>query len=240
MPDKKKVVFHWSSGKDSALALFRLLQKKEFQVDQLLTTINEHYQRVTMHGTPYPILQRQLDATGIDWSTVSIPKEASMDIYEERMNRVMSRVKENGYTYSAYGDIFLADLKKYRESEMEKMGMKTVFPLWQEDTRMLIDEFIDSGFKAIVVCANDTLGKKFLGREIDHSFIADLPNGIDPCGENGEFHTFCYDGPIFKQPIQFQLGEKIKRSYPDPSGKGLMDFWFIDIIDLEPFSKNKG
>lgn len=231
MPDKNTTVFHWSSGKDSALAFHYLQKNDSYQVNQLITTINEQYNRVTMHGTPLKLLERQVESIGIDHRLIELPQSPSMDEYEQQMKTAMLRLRQEGYTHAAFGDIFLEDLKSYREKEMESLGFQSVFPLWKKDTRALIKQFIDLGFKAVIVCANDQLGEKFLGRTIDQSFLDDLPSGIDPCGENGEFHTFCYDGPIFKTPIQFHLGEKIKRTYPNPSGEDSVDFWFIDLVE---------
>ncbi|MEO9484460.1 MAG: diphthine--ammonia ligase [Ekhidna sp.] len=225
-----KTVFHWSSGKDSALALYYLLQDSRYKVDKLITTINEHYGRVTMHGTPQALLEKQVESLGIDHDVIKLSQSASMEAYEQQMKESMNQLSSKGFTQSAFGDIFLEDLKSYREKEMNRFGFKTVFPLWKKNTSILIDEFLSLGFKAVIVCANDRLGERFLGRTIDQSFIEDLPVGIDPCGEHGEFHTFCYDGPIFKKPISFRLGEKTKRSYPNPSGDGEVDFWFQDLL----------
>ncbi|WP_370087241.1 diphthine--ammonia ligase [Ekhidna sp.] len=230
MLDKKKTVFHWSSGKDSALALHQLLQKEEIEVSHLVTTINQSLQRVTMHGTPVDLVKRQLASIDLPFSFIELPENPSMEVYEECMKDHMQKLKSEGITHAAFGDIFLEDLKAYRENEMKALGFDCQFPLWKKDTRTLIHEFIELGFKAITVCVNDELGSKFLGRQIDNEFLNNLPYSIDPCGENGEFHTFCYDGPIFKKPIEFKLGEKVKRSYPEPSGDGHVNFWFIDLM----------
>ncbi len=231
MPDNPKTVFHWSSGKDSALALYYLQQNSEFKINHLVTTVNQHYQRVTMHGIPIPLLERQIKAIDLSHSKIELPENTSMEIYEKSMKKAMNELFEQGFRYAAFGDIFLEDLKAYREREMHSFGFGTVFPLWKKDTNLLINEFIELGFKALVVCANEKMGKQFLGRTIDRAFIEELPEGIDPCGENGEFHTFCYDGPIFKEPVAFQRGETIKRSYPNPSGEGSVDFWYLDLTE---------
>lgn len=226
-----KTVFHWSSGKDSALALHYLLQDSSYTVDHLVTAINDHYGRVTMHGTPFSLVEKQIASLTINHSVIRLPESPTMEEYEKLMQNVMQTLSEQGYTHAAFGDIFLEDLKAYREKEMTQLGFESVFPLWLKNTTQLIDEFIDLGFKSVIVSANDELASDFLGETIDKKLIASLPKNIDPCGENGEFHTFCYDGPIFSRPIEFELGEKIKRSYPNPSGNGNVDFWFIDLID---------
>lgn len=229
----KKTVFNWSSGKDSAMALFHLQNDPNVKVSHLITTINKHHDRVTMHGTPVSLLKEQLRSLGLPYSLVELPESPSMEAYEVQIGNIMSSLKSNGIIYSAYGDIFLEDLKIYREKEMKKIGLECLFPIWKRSTTELIKEFIDLGFKAKIVCANDQLGTDFLGREIDYSFLSDLPVNIDPCGENGEFHTFCYDGPLFNSPIHFDLGEKVKRSYPNPVGDGTTDFWFVDLIQKD-------
>lgn len=229
MPDNNKTVFHWSSGKDSALALYYLQQDSEYKIDHLVTSVNQHYQRVTMHGTPISLLQKQIEAIGLTHSMIELPENPSMEEYEKCMGEAMNKLHQQGFRFASFGDIFLEDLKAYREREMESLDFKTIFPLWKKDTKSLITEFIRLGFKAVVVCANDAMGEQFLGRTIDQAFVDELPVGIDPCGENGEFHTFCYDGPIFRQPVPFGFGKKIKRSYPNPSGDGSVEFWFIDL-----------
>lgn len=230
MPDKKKTVFHWSSGKDSALALNVLLGNPSVEVSHLVTTINKPLQRVTMHGTPIRLLKKQLESIGLSFSFIELPESPSMEVYEKCMEDSLSKLKAQSINYAAFGDIFLEDLKNYRENEMKKLGFDCLFPIWKRDTRDLLHNFIDFGFKAITVCVNDVLGEDFLGREIDAEFINNLPSSVDPCGENGEFHTFCYDGPIFKDPVNFNLGEKVKRSYPNPAGDGEVNFWFVDLV----------
>ncbi|WP_462250506.1 Dph6-related ATP pyrophosphatase [Ekhidna sp.] len=230
MLNKNQTVFHWSSGKDSALALYYLLSDNAYAVNRLVTSINDHYDRVTMRGTPLTLLKKQVKEIGIELNTINLPRSPSMEDYEQYMRDAMHSLKSSGFTHAAFGDIFLEDLKNYREKEMAKFGLDTVFPIWEKDTKSLLEEFIALGFKAVIVSANARLGEEFLGRTIDNDFIKDLPSDIDPCGENGEFHTFCYDGPIFNKAVKFRLGEKIKRSYPNPTGDGTVDFWFIDLL----------
>ena len=154
-----------------------------------------------------------------------------MDEYNFTMTDQVEKLKAKGFTHAAFGDIFLEDLRFYREKQLAPFGIECVFPLWKKNTDVLIKEFIDSGFKAITVCVQgDKLGKEFVGREIDHSFVRDLPAGVDPCGENGEFHTFCYDGPIFKEAVPFSKGKKVLRSYPAPNNDTELSFWYQDLI----------
>lgn len=233
---KPKALFNWSSGKDSALALYKILKENQFEVACLLTSINEEYQRISMHGVHVSLLEQQASSIGIPLIKMEIPKEPSMEQYRDIMNKTMTGIKSQGITYSIFGDIFLEDLRKYREDQLSAIEMEAVFPLWKKDTTHLINEFLELGFKTIVTCVNETyLDKSFAGRIIDESFIRDLPKNVDPCGENGEFHTFTFDGPIFKNPIQFEVGEIVKKTYPKPKTEeskleGDYVFWFCDLI----------
>ncbi|KIC64514.1 Dph6-related ATP pyrophosphatase [Chryseobacterium taiwanense] len=233
---KPKAIFNWSSGKDSALALYKTLQEDQFEITSLLTSINQEFQRISMHGVHVSLLEKQAESLGFPLIKMEIPKEPSMEEYREIMNKTVSKIKSQGVTHSIFGDIFLEDLRKYREDQLQSIGMKGVFPLWKIDTTNLIHEFLDLGFKTIVTCVNETyLDKSFAGRIIDKDFIKDLPTNVDPCGENGEFHTFTFDGPIFKNPIQFEIGEIVKKTYPKPKTddneeNGEYVFWFCDLI----------
>ncbi|ASW75697.1 ATP-binding domain-containing protein [Chryseobacterium piperi] len=231
-----KALFNWSSGKDSALALYKILKSNTFEVTCLFTSINEEYQRISMHGVHVSLLEQQALSIGIPLIKMELPKEPSMEIYRELMNTKMNDMKSRGITYSIFGDIFLEDLRTYREEQLKAVGMEAVFPLWKENTTSLIHEFLNLGFKTIVTCVNETyLDKSFAGRIIDEQFLADLPKNVDPCGENGEFHTFTFDGPIFKNPIQFEVGEIVKKTYPKPKSEDNENddeyvFWFCDLI----------
>lgn len=226
---KHKTYFNWSSGKDSALALHYLLQDKNYSVDYLLTSVNAHHKRVSMHGLRIELLQQQLNAIGIPNGMVELPEHTTNAEYEKLMSKKVKQLKADGFEYSAFGDIFLEDLKKYREQQLQALNIKTIFPLWKKDTKQLIHKFIDLGYKAIVVCVNATLlDKSFTGRIIDKDFISDLPAGIDPCGENGEFHTFCFEGPVFKHPIKFSIGETVFKEYQNGGMKS--GFWFCDLL----------
>ena len=233
---KKKAIFNWSSGKDSALALYKTLKENKFEVTSLLTSINKEFQRISMHGVHVSLLEKQAEILELPLIKMELPKEPSMEEYRNIMSKTMSEIRQNGVTHSIFGDIFLEDLKKYREDQLQSIGMKGVFPLWKIDTQNLIKEFLDLGFKTIVTCVNETyLDKSFAGRIIDEDFLKDLPKNVDPCGENGEFHTFCFDGSIFKNPIEFEIGEIVKKTYPKPktdndNEEGEYVFWFCDLI----------
>lgn len=224
-----KTYFNWSSGKDSAMALYKLLKDESYKVDHLITSVNAHHNRVSMHGVRRALLEQQLNSIGIDHSTIELPEQPTNQQYEELMRGTVTRLKYAGFTHTAFGDIFLEDLRRYREQQLQPHGITAVFPLWKQDTRALIDEFIEQGFKAIVVCVNASLlPESFAGRMLDRDFINELPVGVDPCGENGEFHTFCFDGPVFKQPVQFYKGDTVYKEYQhngETSG-----FWFTDLL----------
>lgn len=235
-----KTYFNWSSGKDSALALYHLLQDETYSVEQLITTVNTHYNRVTMHGLRKALLIAQTEALGIKSSLIELPEMPSMDTYEDIMLKTVTTLKDDNFTHSAFGDIYLEDLKVYRENQLASQNIKAVFPLWKRDTKQLITEFLALGFKTIVVCANSKyFDQDFVGTIIDENFIDNLPEGVDPCGENGEFHTFCFDGPIFKNPIPFTIGEKVYREYNAPktndndickSDAETYGVWYCDLI----------
>ena len=239
---KKKALFNWSSGKDSALSLYKILQDPTFEIVSLLTSVNEKFERISMHGVRVSLLEAQAKSLGLPLTKMIIPEMPSMEVYEKVMENTLSKFKQEGVEYSIFGDIFLEDLRKYREDKLAIMGFKGVFPLWKEDTKALLEEFLSLGFKTIVVCVNEKyLDKSFVGRIIDATFISDLPKNVDVCGENGEFHTFTFDGPIFKNSIPFEIGEIVYRKYEQPkaSSKTACDtdntafnygFWYCDLI----------
>lgn len=216
------------------MALYRLQQDPRYSVDMLITTVNQHHNRVSMHGLRRELLLRQVSELNIPASTIELPEQPDMATYETMMGTALKSLKDEGFNHAAYGDLFLEDLKTYREKQMAEYGFKAIFPLWQKDSKTLLKEFIDQGFKAILVCVDaKKLDGSFAGRLIDESFLADLPESVDPCGENGEYHTFCYDGPIFKKPIPFRLGERVYREYDAPATGGdeaKAQFWFRDIL----------
>lgn len=233
---KPKALFNWSSGKDSALALYKTIQEDQYEIVTLLTSINEEFQRISMHGVHVSLLEQQASLLDIPLKKMELPKEPSMEEYQSIMNATMAEIKAQGITHSIFGDIFLEDLRQYREKQLNTIGMQAVFPLWKQSTYSLIQEFLKLGFKTIVTCVNGSyLDKSFAGRIIDQQFLDDLPENVDPCGENGEFHTFTFDGPIFKSPVEFEIGETVKKTYPKPKTtpedkEEEYIFWFCDLI----------
>ncbi len=234
---KSKTYFNWSSGKDSALALYHLLKDERYSVDELVTTVNSHYGRVSMHGLRNELLLAQTNALNIPARLIELPEMPNMEVYEQKMTETVSRLKSDGFTHSAFGDIFLEDLRKYREDQLAKEGFKAVFPIWNKNTKALLNEFLELGFKTIIVCANSKyFDEDFVGTTIDKNFIKNLPDGVDPCGENGEFHTFCFDGPIFKKQIDFTIGEKVYREYDHPNtddsvcSSDKYGVWYCDLL----------
>lgn len=224
-----KTYFNWSTGKDSALALYYLLQDSNYSVERLFTSVNAHYDRVSMHGLRKELLQQQIEAIGIPGMTVELPAQPTNAEYEALLKEKVEGLVADGFECAAFGDIFLEDLKAYRDKQLEPYSIRTVFPLWKKDTKELLTEFINLGFKAITVCVDGSkLDSSFVGRVIDESFIASLPQGVDICGENGEFHTFCFDGPYFKHPVAFTKGEIIMREYDTNGFKS--QFWFCDLL----------
>ena len=231
-----KTFFNWSTGKDSALALYYLQKKPEYQVDLLLTSVNSQHDRISMHGLRRSLLEKQAKAIGIPLTTIELPETPTMDEYNSIMEEKVNSLALLGFTYTAFGDIFLEDLRNYREEKLSQYNIKALFPLWKKDTKELISNFLKLGFKTIVVCVNgNLLDKSFVGRVIDEQFLKDLPENVDPCGENGEFHTFCFDGPIFSTPVEFEIGEIVSKSYTSPKTddetQKTIDFWFCDLID---------
>lgn len=238
-----KSYFNWSGGKDSSLALYHALQNKEYSIERLLTNVNYKYRRISMHGVREDLLDAQARAIGLPLQKLILPDQPTMPEYESFMMQTMTGLKSEDFTHAFFGDIFLEDLKKYREEQLSKIGLDARFPLWKRDTTELLHEFFDLGFKTVVVCTkSELLDESFAGRIVDRDFLKDLPGGVDPCGENGEFHTFVFDGPIFKNPVPFVTGEKVFREYaapkddsdrcftnqlPRPSSMG---FWFCDLV----------
>jgi uncharacterized protein (TIGR00290 family) len=231
MSQKPKTYFNWSSGKDSALALHYLLKQGHYDIDLLLTTVNAHYDRVSMHGLPRKVLEAQAASVGIPLEVLEVPEKPSMEQYNELMRNTVTQLRSEGYTHTGFGDIFLEDLKQYREDMLQPYGLTTLFPLWKKDTKQLIEEFLGLGFRAVIICINNSkLDASFLGQELSQELLNKFPSDVDPCGENGEYHTFCFDGPIFKAPIPFTLGEKVFKTYDNPSDpENTIQFGFCDI-----------
>jgi uncharacterized protein (TIGR00290 family) len=206
------ILFCWSGGKDSAMALHALLQRADVYIAALLTTVTDAYDRISMHGVRRELLVRQAESIGLPLHEVRIPPQCVNPIYEARMEEALRVHHAEGVRTVAFGDIFLEDLRAYREKNLARVGMTALFPIWKRDTRELIREFHKNGFRAIAACVDPkVLDRSFAGRELDDAFFRDLPAGVDPCGENGEFHTFVFDGPIFRKPIPVRVGEIVER-----------------------------
>src|ERR1700681_4038773 len=212
MISPEPILFCWSGGKDSAMALHTLLQRSDVRIAALLTTVTEGYDRISMHGVRRELLERQAQSIGLPLHEVRIPPQCVNPIYEARMEEALRLHLENGVQKVAFGDIFLEDLRAYREKNLARIGMTALFPIWKRDTRDLIRSFHAAQFRSIAVCVDPkVLDRSFAGRELDTSFFADLPAQVDCCGENGEFHTFAFDGPIFKDAVRFQVGDRVDR-----------------------------
>jgi uncharacterized protein (TIGR00290 family) len=222
MKKRSPILFSWSGGKDSSLALYEIQKSDKYEIISLITTVTDEYDRVSMHGLRTALLEQQAESINIPLQKVFISKNAGNNEYETKFNEVLIRFKQSGINRVVFGDLYLEDIKKYREALLKKIEMECLFPIWKRDTVKLAYEFIDLGFKAITVCVDsEVLGEEFAGREFDEQFLNDLPEGIDPCGENGEFHTFVYDGLIFKYPIDHRLGEIVLRDER---------FYYCDIL----------
>lgn len=233
--DFMKAFFNWSGGKDSALALYHAQKAKLYSVEKLLTNINGQHRRISMHGVREELLEQQAKSIGIPLQKIILPEEPSMQEYEQQMKSNLLDLKKQNFTHAIFGDIFLEDLKNYREQQLASVGLNTVFPIWKRDSIELIHEFVDLGFKTILVCVKaDLLPKEFAGRIIDREFLKDLPKNVDACGENGEFHTFVFDGPVFSRPINFSKAEIVYKEYAAPKTnvnvKPGLGFYFQDLI----------
>lgn len=219
----EKVIVSWSGGKDCALALHEIQMTGNYEILSLLTTVTEDYDRISMHGVRHILLKQQVESLGLQLEEVYISKNTSNEEYEFKMRETLTKFQGFGVSRVAFGDIYLEDIRKYREENLAKIGMKGIFQLWKRDTSELLRIFIDLGFKAIITCVDTkVLDQKFVGRIIDDKFLAELPHNIDSCGENGEFHSFVFDGPIFKERIGFTTGEVVLRD----------SFYFCDLIPV--------
>jgi len=217
----RPVLVSWSGGKDSCLALHEIQKSADTRVEALLTTITREYDSISMHGVRRQLLEKQAASLGLPLHPILISKGASNEEYELELARAFAGYREHGVDSVVFGDLFLADIKTYRDQFLVRHGMKGLYPVWQRNTTELIKEFIALGFKAIVSCVDSTrLDRSFVGKTIDAEFVSSLPAGVDPCGENGEFHTFVYDGPSFTQPVEFSKGDTILRE----------GFWFQDLL----------
>ncbi len=222
---RKKALVSWSSGKDSAFALHVLRQSNEYEIVGLLTTINARFDRVAMHGVRRELVEAQADAAGLPLWKVPLPWPCSNQEYEAAMSAACAQAIDAGVQAVAFGDLFLEDVRQYREDRMRGIGLAPVFPLWKRDTRRLIHDMWADGVRSRIVCLDPRkLSASFAGRDLDQQTVDEFPSGIDPCGENGEFHTFVYDGPMFAHVIPVQNGEAVTRD----------GFVFMDVILRKP------
>jgi len=208
----KKTLLSWSSGKDSAWSLHMLRQRSDLEVVGLLTTVNQLYQRVAIHAVRLELLQRQADAVGLPLHIIDLPYPCTNSQYEAKMAEFIEQAKHEGIECMAFGDLFLDDIRKYREAKLAGTGITPLFPLWQTPTGKLAKEMISGGLRAFVTCIDPAqLSGSFAGREFNEEFLSTLPDHVDPCGERGEFHTFAFDGPMFSKPVAIELGEITER-----------------------------
>jgi uncharacterized protein (TIGR00290 family) len=223
--NKEPVVLSWSGGKDSAMVAYHLLASQKYEIAALLTTVTEEFNRISMHGVRRELLEMQAIALGIPLHVVLIPKDCSNDIYESRMSEAYNYFKNRGVTKIAFGDLFLLDIKQYRDERLARDGITGLYPVWMRDTDELVRTFIGLGFKAKLSCVDtQAIDAAFAGREIDDQLLRDLPPSADPCGERGEYHSFVYAGPIFRRAIACRSGETSMR---------LSRFNYCDILPAE-------
>ena len=212
MTCKTRAWIAWSSGKDSAWALHVTRQRGEFDVVGMLTTVTGPYDRVSMHGVRTGLLAAQARALGLPEHRVPIPAPCPDEVYAELMRRAMAEARAEGVTHVVFGDLFLEDVRAYRAEQLARVGMEAVFPLWGCDTRSLARAMVGGGLRAVITCLDPRrLAREFAGREFDEAFLSALPEGVDPCGENGEFHTFVHAGPMFAAPVPVAVGETVER-----------------------------
>ncbi len=236
-----QTIFNWSGGKDSSLALYHCLQNPELDIKYLVTTINDAVDRISMHGVRTELLIKQAESIGIPLYQIRLPEMPGMTEYDEVMRYHLTKFRAEGITHSIFGDIFLEDLKAYRDARLAEIGMTGIYPLWKRDTHELINEFMDLGFGTVIACTRGHLGH-LAGQEISPELIAALPTDVDVCGENGEFHTFAFKGPIFSKPIAYKTGEMVFKEYKAPKNAadsctntpGQMDgFWYCDLLPVK-------
>jgi uncharacterized protein (TIGR00290 family) len=231
---KEKAIFCWSGGKDSALALYRILKEDRFEIVGLLTTVNKTFRRISMHGVREELLEKQAESIGLPLIKMYV-EEGSNAEYETKMEALLLNYKNEGVSHVVFGDIFLEDLRTYRENNLSKAGLKAEFPLWKENTSDLINEFFKQGFQTIICCVNDAfLDENTVGEELSPALVKKFPPAVDACGENGEYHTFCFAGPIFKKSLTFSKGEKIYRPLELKTSDNIpgstKGFWFCDLL----------
>lgn len=219
------VLISWSGGKDSALALAEILRDGRYEAAGLVTTVTRGYDRISMHGVRRALVRAQAELLGFPLVEAVISPGASNAEYEAAFAEVLTHFGAGGVQRVVFGDLFLADIRAYRERQVAALGMECLFPVWGRDTKRLAGEFVAAGFRAVLCCVDPRqLDPAFCGREFDTAFLVDLPTGVDSCGENGEFHTFVFDGPLFDRPIDWRRGEVVCRD----------GFWYCDLIPGVP------
>jgi uncharacterized protein (TIGR00290 family) len=212
MSPRTKAVVSFSSGKDSALALHEVRRSGDVEVVGILTTITSAFGRVSMHGVRESLLDQQAEALALPCWKVPIPSPCPNEVYEREMTRGLGEIQKLGVTAAVFGDLFLEDIRRYRETKLAEVGMRGIFPLWGRDTADLAREMVDIGLCARLTCIDPKkLDRSFAGRSFDAAFLEDLPDNVDPCGENGEFHTFAWAGPMFKRPVSIEVGDVVER-----------------------------
>ena len=231
--NKTKISLSWSGGKDSVFALWKLLNDHQYEVVGLHTTFGEETCRVGMHGIHEELIEAQAEAIGIQLDKIYYPASGDNAAYEKAMSGYFSQLEAEGVRHIGFGDILLEDLKKYREGKLAERGFSAVFPLWGKDTKELAEEFIHAGFKTKICAADaDKINKDYVGKDYNRKFLEQLSANVDPCGENGEFHSFCYDGPVFSKPLEISCKERIQQSYDivlENGRKGKKHYWFVDL-----------
>ena len=227
----KKAVFNWSGGKDSALALQKVLEEKEFEVITLLTNMREETSKSSMHSIPLTILERQAESIGIP--LYPVVTSTALKNYEEKMAETVQHFKEFGVKHFIFGDIFLSDVKAYRESKLHPFGIEVVEPLWEKTSQEVIDDFLHSGIQSkIIVTQADLLDETFIGKDLDENLVNSFPENIDVCGENGEYHTLSYAGGLFKREVKFSISETVKTSFDftlDTGEKKTFEYWQAEL-----------
>lgn len=217
----KNVLMSWSGGKDSCVALHEVQKSPDYHVTALLTTLTRDYDRISMHGVRRELVEQQAAALGLPLHPIPLPIDATNEEYETELVRAVSQYRNDGIDSIVFGDLFLQDIKTYRDQFLARHNLHGIYPIWLRDTSAFMRDFLAAGYKAVVTCVNGSvLNQSFAGKLLDQSFLAALPPGVDPCGENGEFHTFVFDGPGFREPVRFSRGETLKREA----------FWFCDLV----------
>jgi uncharacterized protein (TIGR00290 family) len=216
-----KFLLYKTGGKDSCLALYEIQKAKDYEVAALLTTVTRDYERISMHGVRRALLERQADALSLPLHETLITRNATNQEYEAQMEKAFAFYLEQGIETVVFGDLFLEEIRAYRDQFLSRHQMRGLYPVWLRDTTAFIEEFIKLGFKAVITCVDArVLDSSFAGMMIDEQFLSALPAHVDPCGENGEFHTFVFDGPNFREPVKFSVGERVARD----------SFWYCDLL----------